>query len=85
MTDELGRCHRRPVLHSCETGPGGMLARATLKICGTSAALNSPTDAIPIPGDGTFECGLRKTTMYVVGGGTNVQCGLIARGLGLPR
>ena len=38
------------------------------------------------PGGGEFEYGLRLSIMYVVGGGTNdVQRGLIARGLGLPR
>jgi len=37
-------------------------------------------------GDGAFEHGLRLSIMYVVGGGTNdIQRGLIARGLGLPR
>jgi alkylation response protein AidB-like acyl-CoA dehydrogenase len=35
---------------------------------------------------GPIEEGLRMSVMYVVGGGTNdVQRGLIARGLGLPR
>ena len=38
------------------------------------------------PGGGEFEYGLRLSIMYVVGGGTNdIQRGLIARGLGLPR
>jgi hypothetical protein len=33
-----------------------------------------------------FEYGLRLSIMYVVGGGTNdIQRGLIARALGLPR
>jgi hypothetical protein len=39
-----------------------------------------------VPGGGAFEYGLRLSIMYVVGGGTNdIQRGLIARGLGLPR
>ena len=39
-----------------------------------------------MPGGGEFEYGLRLSIMYVVGGGTNdIQRGLIARGLGLPR
>ncbi|GIH16466.1 hypothetical protein Raf01_46380 [Rugosimonospora africana] len=58
---------------------GGELAEdfgeAALEILGPAAALS-----------GAFEYGLRLSIMYVVGGGTNdVQCGLIARGLGLPR
>jgi alkylation response protein AidB-like acyl-CoA dehydrogenase len=58
---------------------GGELAEdfgeAALDILGPAAALSGP-----------FEYGLRLSIMYVVGGGTNdVQCGLIARGLGLPR
>lgn len=58
---------------------------ATLAICGPAAAL-SGEGAGDIPGGGAFEYGLRQSIMYVVGGGTNdVQRGLIARGLGLPR
>jgi alkylation response protein AidB-like acyl-CoA dehydrogenase len=58
---------------------GGDLAEdfgeAALEILGPAAALS-----------GAFEYGLRLSLMYVVGGGTNdVQRGLIARGLGLPR
>lgn len=58
---------------------GGDLAEdfgeAALEILGPAAALS-----------GAFEYGLRLSIMYVVGGGTNdVQRGLIARGLGLPR
>jgi alkylation response protein AidB-like acyl-CoA dehydrogenase len=58
---------------------GGQLAEdfgeAVLEILGPAAALS-----------GAYEYGLRLSIMYVVGGGTNdVQCGLIARGLGLPR
>lgn len=49
---------------------------AALEILGPAAAL----DTAP------FEYALRLSVMYVVGGGTNdVQRGLIARGLGLPR
>lgn len=55
---------------------------AALEILGPAAAL-SGADA---PGGGAFEYGLRLSIMYVVGGGTNdIQRGLIARGLGLPR
>jgi alkylation response protein AidB-like acyl-CoA dehydrogenase len=58
---------------------------ATLAIFGPAAAL-SGTGESEIPGGGAFEYGLRQSIMYVVGGGTNdVQRGLIARGLGLPR
>ena len=65
---------------------GGELAEefgeAMLDILGPVAAL-SGADA---PGGGAFEYGLRLSIMYVVGGGTNdIQRGLIARGLGLPR
>ncbi|WGL54008.1 acyl-CoA dehydrogenase family protein [Nocardioides sp. BP30] len=39
-----------------------------------------------VPGGGDFETGLRMSVMYVVGGGTNdIQRGMIARALGLPR
>lgn len=58
---------------------GGELAEVfgetLLEILGPAATL-----------DGPIEEGLRMSVMYVVGGGTNdVQRGLIARGLGLPR
>jgi hypothetical protein len=59
---------------------------ATLSIFGPSAALSGDGTDGTIPGGGAFEYGLRQSIMYVVGGGTNdVQRGLIARGLGLPR
>jgi hypothetical protein len=60
---------------------------ATLKIFGPPAALGAKSAALTdVPGGGAFEYGLRQSIMYVVGGGTNdVQRGLIARGLGLPR
>jgi alkylation response protein AidB-like acyl-CoA dehydrogenase len=69
---------------------GGDLAEdfgeATLKIFGPAAALSVGYSGEPVPGNGAFEYGLRQSIMYVVGGGTNdVQRGLIARGLGLPR
>ena len=69
---------------------GGDLAEdfgeATLRIFGPTAALNGDGTTGAIPGGGAFEYGLRQSIMYVVGGGTNdVQRGLIARGLGLPR
>lgn len=59
---------------------------ATLAIFGPAAALRGGSGDSDIPGGGAFEYGLRQSIMYVVGGGTNdVQRGLIARGLGLPR
>jgi alkylation response protein AidB-like acyl-CoA dehydrogenase len=69
---------------------GGDLAEdfgeATLAIFGPAAALRGGPGEDKIPGGGAFEYGLRQSIMYVVGGGTNdVQRGLIARGLGLPR
>jgi alkylation response protein AidB-like acyl-CoA dehydrogenase len=69
---------------------GGDLAEdfgeATLAIFGPAAALRGGAGDNDIPGGGAFEYGLRQSIMYVVGGGTNdVQRGLIARGLGLPR
>ncbi len=67
---------------------GGELAEAfgeaMLDILGPGAALSGETP--DVPGGGAFEYGLRLSIMYVVGGGTNdIQRGLIARGLGLPR
>jgi alkylation response protein AidB-like acyl-CoA dehydrogenase len=67
---------------------GGELAEefgeAVLDILGPEAALSA---GVPrVPGGGAFEFGLRLSIMYVVGGGTNdIQRGLIARALGLPR
>jgi alkylation response protein AidB-like acyl-CoA dehydrogenase len=60
---------------------------AMLKILGPAAALGAKSAHLnDIPGGGTFEYGLRQSIMYVVGGGTNdVQRGLIARAIGLPR
>jgi alkylation response protein AidB-like acyl-CoA dehydrogenase len=59
---------------------------ATLAIFGPAAALSGDTGESVIPGGGAFEYGLRQSITYVVGGGTNdIQRGLIARGLGLPR
>ncbi|HWG02638.1 MAG TPA: acyl-CoA dehydrogenase family protein [Trebonia sp.] len=65
---------------------GGELAEAfgegLLDILGPRGALSGPG----APGGGAFEYGLRLSIMYVVGGGTNdIQRGLIARGMGLPR
>jgi alkylation response protein AidB-like acyl-CoA dehydrogenase len=67
---------------------GGELAEAfgeaMLDILGPEAALSG--DNPQVPGGGAFEYGLRLSIMYVVGGGTNdIQRGLIARALGLPR
>jgi len=59
---------------------------ATLAIFGPAAALSGGAGGQEVPGGGAFEYGFRQSIMYVVGGGTNdVQRGLIARGLGLPR
>jgi alkylation response protein AidB-like acyl-CoA dehydrogenase len=60
---------------------------AMLTIFGQAAALGSQSTGLAtVPGGGAFEYGLRQSVMYVVGGGTNdIQRGLIARGLGLPR
>ena len=65
---------------------GGEIAEAfgeaALDILGPQGALES----LPAAPDAAFEYGLRLSVMYVVGGGTNdIQRGLIARGLGLPR
>lgn len=67
---------------------GGELAErfgeAVLDILGPDAALSAEVPGVP--GGGAFEYGLRLSVMYVVGGGTNdIQRGLIARALGLPR
>jgi alkylation response protein AidB-like acyl-CoA dehydrogenase len=67
---------------------GGELAEefgeAMLDILGPRGALSGEVPGTP--GGGAFEYGLRLSIMYVVGGGTNdIQRGLIARGLGLPR
>jgi alkylation response protein AidB-like acyl-CoA dehydrogenase len=67
---------------------GGELAEefgeAMLDILGPRAVLSGGQPGVP--GGGAFEYGLRLSIMYVVGGGTNdIQRGLIARGLGLPR
>jgi alkylation response protein AidB-like acyl-CoA dehydrogenase len=70
---------------------GGDLAEdfgeAMLAIFGPAAALSAQSASLTaVPGGGAFEYGLRQSIMYVVGGGTNdVQRGLIARGVGLPR
>ncbi len=67
---------------------GGELAEdfgeAALELLGPAAGLSAGT--LGALGGGEFEYGLRLSIMYVVGGGTNdVQRGLIARSLGLPR
>jgi alkylation response protein AidB-like acyl-CoA dehydrogenase len=55
---------------------------SVMAILGARAALRD----VPGAPDAGFEYGLRLSVKYVVGGGTNdVQRGLIARGLGLPR
>jgi alkylation response protein AidB-like acyl-CoA dehydrogenase len=67
---------------------GGELAEdwgeTLLDVLGPVAALGAGVPGVP--GGGDFEAGLRTSVMYVVGGGTNdIQRGMIARGLGLPR
>jgi alkylation response protein AidB-like acyl-CoA dehydrogenase len=55
-----------------------------LDILGPAAALGAGVAGAAA--DGAFEYGLRLSPMYVIGGGTNdIQRGLIARGIGLPR
>jgi alkylation response protein AidB-like acyl-CoA dehydrogenase len=57
---------------------------AALDILGPAAALGA--GASGALAEGAFEYGLRLAPMYVIGGGTNdIQRGLVARGLGLPR
>ncbi|AJE80394.1 Acyl-CoA dehydrogenase [Streptomyces albus] len=67
---------------------GGELAEEfgewVLSVLGPRAALGAATPRTP--GEGAFEAGLRLSPMYVIGGGTNdIQRGIIARSLGLPR
>jgi hypothetical protein len=65
-----------------ETAARAKLGETLLDILGPPGALSGPG----VPGGGAFEYGLRLSIMFVVGGGTNdIQRGLIARGLGLPR
>ncbi|MFV0459245.1 MAG: acyl-CoA dehydrogenase family protein [Actinomycetales bacterium] len=55
-----------------------------LLLLGPAATLS--TGAPGALAEGRFEAGLRLAPMYVIGGGTNdIQRGLIARSLGLPR
>jgi alkylation response protein AidB-like acyl-CoA dehydrogenase len=57
--------------------------RAVLDVLGPRAALDPGAGGAD---GGAAERALRRAPMYVIGGGTNdVQRGLIARGLGLPR
>jgi alkylation response protein AidB-like acyl-CoA dehydrogenase len=57
--------------------------RAVLDLLGPRAALDPSAGGID---GGAAEQALRRAPMYVIGGGTNdIQRGLIARGLGLPR
>lgn len=67
---------------------GGELAEtwseSWLDILGPDALLAGPEP--DVPGSGDIERLLRTSIMYVVGGGTNdIQRGLIARALGLPK
>jgi alkylation response protein AidB-like acyl-CoA dehydrogenase len=57
---------------------------AALRIFGPAAALGEEVPGVP--GGGAFEYNLRLSIMQVVGGGTiDIQRGLVARSLGLPR
>jgi alkylation response protein AidB-like acyl-CoA dehydrogenase len=67
---------------------GGELAEefgeAILDLLGAEVALAEPHPGSPFPP--TLEYQLRLSPMYVIGGGTNdIQRGMIARALGLPR
>jgi alkylation response protein AidB-like acyl-CoA dehydrogenase len=67
---------------------GGELAEefgeAVLELLGPEAALAEPHPGSPFPP--TLEYQLRLAPMFVIGGGTNdIQRGMIARALGLPR
>jgi alkylation response protein AidB-like acyl-CoA dehydrogenase len=58
-------------------------SRAVLDVLGARAALGQSAGGAD---GGAAEQALRRAPMYVIGGGTNdIQRGLIARGLGLPR
>lgn len=58
--------------------------RAALDLLGPAALLAAGTPGAPA--NGRFEAALRLAPMFVIGGGTNdVQRGIIARALGLPR
>jgi alkylation response protein AidB-like acyl-CoA dehydrogenase len=58
-------------------------SRAVLDVLGPRAALDPSAGGAD---GGAAEQALRRAPMYVIGGGTNdIQRGLIARGLGLPR
>ena len=63
------------------------LAQAILELLGPTGALaaGAPGAACP-PAGPSFEAALRLSPMFVIGGGTNdIQRGIIARSLGLPR
>jgi alkylation response protein AidB-like acyl-CoA dehydrogenase len=67
-------------VHSSELAE--KFAEELIEILGPTALLSRPD----VPGGGWFEAGLRSSLLYVIGGGTNdIQRGIIARGLGLPR
>lgn len=79
-------------IDATDRGSGGRLEAPMAGVLGGEMAEQFGAAALEILGpDATsqalpFEYGLRLSVMYVVGGGTNdVQRGLIARGLGMPR
>jgi alkylation response protein AidB-like acyl-CoA dehydrogenase len=82
-------CGRGAALEAPMAGVlGGELAEefgeAVLELLGPEAALAEPHPGSPFPP--TLEYQLRLSPMYVIGGGTNdIQRGLIAWALGLPR
>ncbi|GGO75038.1 acyl-CoA dehydrogenase [Nocardioides deserti] len=63
------------------------LAEAAIELLGPAGALAPGTPDSPQPaGAVSFDAALRVAPMYVIGGGTNdIQRGIIARALGLPR
>ncbi|WP_244928933.1 acyl-CoA dehydrogenase family protein [Nocardioides sp. W7] len=63
------------------------LAEASIELLGPAGALAPGTpDSPQAAGAVSFDAALRVAPMYVIGGGTNdIQRGIIARALGLPR
>ncbi len=63
------------------------LAEAAIELLGPAGALAPGAPDSPQPFGGvSFDAALRVAPMYVIGGGTNdIQRGIIARALGLPR
>jgi alkylation response protein AidB-like acyl-CoA dehydrogenase len=63
------------------------LAETAIELLGPAGALAPGTpDSLQVAGAVSFDAALRVAPMYVIGGGTNdIQRGIIARALGLPR